>query len=210
MDDDAPDHDEARDDAAVVDHSRPRRRGLVVGLALSLAVNVVLVVLWVGADSERDDLALEDRLEQEALVTAREFVTAFVNFDHQTIDEDFDRIISYATGEFLQEVASFNDPEVRNGIRENQTSSRGEIVDVWVQEVTGERARVFAIADQTIQNNVPRLTTDQLRMEIGLVRSDGRWQVFDVGLLQARDTIGGGGLEPVVPDSSTTTTTAGG
>lgn len=209
------------DDPTATDAPAPNpvNRLLVVGLGLALMVIVVLVVSLSSVASDRDDLesrfdelAAEQRAEDEALVVAREFLTAFVNFDHTTIDADFDLIVTYATGEFLQEVDSFNDPAVRQGIRDREVQSRGEIVDLFVQDVADGRARLFAVIDQTIQNNEPRLTNDELRMEVGLVREDGVWKVFDVALLQAQGTVGSGDLATPIttpPTTGTTTTTTG-
>lgn len=192
---------------------------VTLGVAGLVIVGLLVALLMVVSDRNDvkgrfDELASEQKAEEEALLVAREFLNSFVNFDAETIDADFDRIISYATGEFQQEVDSFNDPKVRKGMRDREVHSRGEIVKIYVQGIEKGQARIFAVVDQTIQNNEPRITNDELRVELGLVNDDGVWKVFDVALLQAGGTAGSGdlppaGTVPTMPDSTTTTTEPG-
>lgn len=137
-----------------------------------------------------------------AKATARNFLTALTNFDGKSIDADFDRIISYATGTFAQQADQFYaDKDTRNALRVRQASSRGEIKDLFVQSSVNGRVRVYGVIDETIANNTsPAPQADELRIEVGLVKVKGNWRVYDVRVLQAPSDTGTG--------SPTTPTTA--
>lgn len=154
-----------------------------------------------------------DNAEQSMKTTAGDFLTALLQFDAQTIDADFDNILSYATGDFADQAdQQFADDDTRNALRETQASSRVEIRDLFVQSFDGDRGRVFAIADQRIANNrIPNPISDQIRLEMTMRKVDGEWKVSGLDVLEApaaQAAIAGG----TVPtgSSGTTPTTAGG
>ena len=138
----------------------------------------------------------------QAKATARNFLIALTNFDGKTIDADFNRIISYATGAFAQQADQFYaDKDTRNALRVRQASSRGEIKDLFVQSFTQGRVRLYGVIDETIANNaLPAPQADELRIEVGLTRVKGAWRVFDVRVLQAPSS--------PLPGGQTTPTTA--
>jgi hypothetical protein len=137
-----------------------------------------------------------------AKATARNFLTALTNFDGKTIDADFDRIISYATGTFAQQADQFYaDKDTRNALRIRQASSRGEIKDLFVQSSVNGRVRVYGVIDETIANNTsPAPQADELRIEVGLVKVKGNWRVYDVQVLQA--PAGSGTPTPTTPTTA--------
>ena len=176
---------------------------LLVVAVLGIVGTLVFFFLWRG---ERSDDARAD----DARETAEEFLTSLLEFDGATINEDFDRILEFGTGEFLLEAEDFYaDPELRQALGENQVASRWEPKDIFVQSVEGDTARVFAVGDQTIANNqTPEPVRDEVRIEIGLVHEDGDWKVFDLAVLEAPADASGPGF--VEPNATTTTTTTPG
>jgi hypothetical protein len=144
----------------------------------------------------------------QAKATARNFLTALTNFDGKTIDADFNRIISYATGAFATQADQFYaDKDTRNALRVRQASSRGEIKDMFVQSSVNGRVRVYGVIDETIANNaLPTPQADELRIEIGLVKVKGAWRVYDVRVLQAPSSNLTG--NPTTPANPTTPTTS--
>lgn len=189
---------------------RPRRPGgpglqrlLLVAAVLGLIGTVGFGLAW---NAERN----EDAKADAATAAGRDFLIALTNFDGKTIDADFDRIMSYATGAFGQQADQFFGSDVRKALRERQASSRGEIQSLYLQSFTGGRARIFAVVDQTIANNqFPAPQSDELRVEVGLTHGGKGWRVFDVRVLQAANAGAGGAATPA-PTATTPTTGAPG
>jgi Mce-associated membrane protein len=145
---------------------------------LGIVGTVFFYVRWKDLD---DQEAQRDEVED----SAQEFLHALFTWDGTTIDDDFDRILSYATGDFEQEAQStFNDDEIRQSLRENRAGSRADELDTFVRSINGDEARVFAVVDQTAANQeFPEGRSDTVRIEIGMTREDGEWKVFDVNVL---------------------------
>ncbi|MBL8775080.1 MAG: hypothetical protein JNK12_04075 [Acidimicrobiales bacterium] len=128
-----------------------------------------------------------DNAEASMETTASDFLVALFDFDGRTIDEDFDNILGYATGDFADQAeAQFADDDTRAALREVQASSRVEVRDLFVQSFDGDRGRVFAVVDQTIANNqFPQPRSDQVRLEVGLRKVDGDWKIATLDVLEA-------------------------
>ena len=182
---------------------------LTVVLAV-LAIAGLAGTLFFGFQWNQERTA--DNAQASMETTASDFLVALFDFDGRTIDEDFDNILSYATGDFADQAeAQFADDDTRAALREVQASSRVEVRDLFVQSFDGDRGRVFAVVDQTIANNqFPEPRSDQVRLELGLRKVDGEWKVATVDVLEApaaQAAVAGG----TVPTGDTTaTTTAGG
>ena len=184
--------------AVVADRTPPKRsrREVLLGL-LALAGLTGTLAFGLAWNSART----HDNGINQAKATARNFLTALTNFDGKTIDADFDRIISYATGPFAQQADQFfADKDTRNALRVRQASSRGEIKDLFVQSSVNGRVRLYGVIDETIANNAkPAPEADELRIEVGLTRVKGSWRVYDVRVLQAP-----GGTLPGGSDTTST------
>lgn len=176
---------------AVANAPRParsllRRVGLL-GLLGTLGT-IVFATLWlleVRADRQAD------RAEE----TARDFVVALTNFDGDTINDDFDRIQSYATDDFVEELDRFFDADTRQALATVKASSRGQIRHLYLQDFDDGRARFFAVVDQTIANaRLAAPQSDELRLEFGLRSVNGNWRVYDLRVLQAPPATVAGGV----------------
>ena len=176
----------SEDDAApVAGPSAPApRSALTVALAI-LAVGGLAGTLFFGFRWNEERRA--DQAQAAMETTASDFLVALFDFDGRTIDEDFDNVLGYATGDFADQAeAQFADDDTRTALREVQASSRVEVRDLFVQSFDGDRGRVFAVVDQTIANNrFPQPRSDQVRLEVGLRRVVGDWKVATVDVLEA-------------------------
>lgn len=176
----------ARSDPADADRGgdTPSYGPLTVVLAV-LAAAGLAGTLFFGFAWNRERTA--DAAEASMRTTASDFLVALFDFDGRTIDDDFDNIMSYATGDFADQAeAQFADDDTRAALREVQASSRVEVRDLFVQSFDGDRGRVFAVVDQTIANNqFPQPRSDQVRLEVGLRRVDGDWKVATLDVLEA-------------------------
>lgn len=175
---DGPDGSSAAPEERGGDGVRARELVLLAVAVLGIAGTVFFGLRW----KELDD-AQADRAEVEDAAT--EFLDALFTWDGTTVDADFDRILTYATGEFEEEAqATFNDDEIRQALRENRAGSRMEELDTFTRSIDGDEARVFAVVDQTAANaEFPEGRADTVRVEIGLTQVDGEWKVFDVNVI---------------------------
>lgn len=166
-------------DARVADDRvRLREVVLLVVAVLGIVGTVFFGLRW-------RELHDQEQRRDEVQDAASAFLTALFEWDGTTIDEDFDRILTYATGDFEQEAQStFNDDEIRQSLRENRAGSRMDELDTFVRSIGDDQARVFAVVDQTAANaEFPEGRSDTVRIEIGLQREGGDWKVFDVNVL---------------------------
>lgn len=193
----------APETVAAVDAAPPRARSLLrrvgaIGIA-GVIGTILFATLWLLE-------VRSDRQADRAEETARDFVVALTNFDGDTINEDFDRIESYATDDFVEDLDRFFDAETRQALATVKASSRGQIRHLYMQSFDDGRARFFAVVDQTIANaKLPAPQSDELRLEFGLREVGGNWRVYDLRVLQAPPATVAGGVGS--PARSTTTTT---
>jgi Mce-associated membrane protein len=177
----APEREDAAPSAPSAPEAAPvrlRELILLIVAVLGIAGTVFFYVRWKDLD---DQEAQRDEVEE----SAQDFLQALFTWDGTTVDQDFDRILSYATGDFEQEAQStFNDDEIRQSLRENRAGSRADELDTFVRSIDGDDARVFAVVDQTAANEeFPEGRSDTVRIEIGMTREDGQWKVYDVNVL---------------------------
>jgi Mce-associated membrane protein len=123
--------------------------------------------------------------EEDVEAAAEDFVMALFDWDGATIDDDFDEVLTFATGTFQDEAqATFDDDATRQGLRESEASERVEDSQVHVESFDGDRATVFATVDVLAANNqLPSPRADTVRMEIRLVLVGGEWRVEQLTLL---------------------------
>lgn len=122
-------------------------------------------------------------VEVEAAATV--FTTALFEWDGETIEEDFDAILDFAAGDFEAEArATFADEATRQALRENRASERMTDLEVHIESIDGDDARVFVTAEILAASvQIPDPRADTIRAEIGLTRIDGEWKVYDLNLL---------------------------
>jgi hypothetical protein len=154
--------------------------------AIAATAAILFGLLWLQDSREEDEL-------DEVRATAQRFALALTNFSADSIDEDVEKIKSFAAGTFAEEVDTFFGPEAVDAIKEADASSTGEVNGLFVQDHGDGRASVFAVVNETIQNTVlddPQ--SDILRLEMGLTKADGEWKIDRVDIFQAP----GSGLAP--------------
>jgi hypothetical protein len=188
--------------------SQPTNRRVIGALAilavLGLIGTIAFAVAWQHADNRTPSTIDGGPKTGEVRDAATNFSRALTNFDGATVDRDFGRIISLSTGGFSDQADQFFSTKTRKDLKEAQASSRGEVRSAYVQEISGTRASVFVVVDQTIANNkAPQPRADTLRMELKLEQKSGTWKVSNVEVLTA--PVDGSGL----PGASVTTTTGG-
>jgi hypothetical protein len=153
---------------------RPRELVLLAVTVLAIAATVLFGLRW----KELHDTEVE---RQDVETTASQFLNAIFEWDGATIAEDFDRILTFATGEFEEEARSvFADDATREDLAASNASERADSVDVFVQSIEGDDARVFGVvAVRAANNELPTARADTVRVEVGMRIEDGEWKVYD-------------------------------
>lgn len=129
--------------------------------------------------------------------TATGFVTALTNFDPGTVDSDFTRIQSYATGAFATQAQQFFGSSIRQQLTTAGAASRGQVRDLFVESMSGNEATVFVVVDQTyINGKLTSPVSDTLRLELGLTDGSSGWQVASVTVLQSPTGFSSAGTAP--------------
>jgi hypothetical protein len=123
--------------------------------------------------------------ESELRSQARRFVLALTNFGSKTIEDDVDEIRSFASGSFAKEVDELFGQETIAAIKKAEATSTGRVEKIFVQEIDGRSASVFAVVSEEVSNkNITEPRTDIVRMEVGLVRLNEQWKIDRVELFQ--------------------------
>ena len=161
----------------------PRQRWLTPLLAVVAVLGLVGTVVFASAWSNvKHAQASQTAVRQ----TSRDFLLALTTFDGKSVDADFNRIQGFATGDFASQAQKFFGSDVRQAMQQVQASSRGQIRYLFVEDLRGDTASVYAVVDQTILNN--KFTSpeaDVLRIELTMQRVRGAWRVSEVTVLQA-------------------------
>ena len=146
---------------------------------LAAAAAVTFLILWQEAEAEGSE-------NEEVVTAASDFVEALTNFSADTIDDDAERIRSFAVGDFEEEVDTFFGDRAIAAIKEADATSSGEIEEIFIQSLDEEEASIFAVVTETITNAAttePR--TDTLRLEVGMIKTGSGWKVQSVEVFQS-------------------------
>lgn len=117
--------------------------------------------------------------------SARNLVLALTNFDPGTVSADFSRVQSEATGAFAKQARRVFGSSIRRELETAHAASRGKIEDLYIQSVSGSRASVFAVVQQTYLNTKTSVPVrDTLRMVLGLTDTSSGWLTSSVRVLE--------------------------
>lgn len=155
-----------------------RRLGFAWSVAAVMTVlALLLAVMWA-------PLYTADRARDRVRAAAEQLVLHLTTFEGATIDEWVQETQRRATDQYAEEVNTLFDPELRAALRDAEAKSVGRLVNLFVQDVDGDDATVFAVVRQTITNaRAPQPVEDELRMQLSLVREGGMWKAARVEVL---------------------------
>lgn len=168
--------------------------------ALATILAIVFAVAWAPLYSAAKD---RERVRE----SAEQLVLHLTTFEGATIDEWVQDTQRRATDDYAEEVNTLFDPELRGALREAKAKSVGRLVNLFVQDVDGDDAMVFAVVRQTITNAAsPTPVEDELRMQIELRQVDGDWKAAKVEVLGqgSEQGSGPGGGSALVDDAGET------
>lgn len=151
---------------------------------IAWAVAVAALVLAGVAGMAWADLYGADRDRQAVRQAATDLVLRLTTFEGEDIEAWLQGAQERATGEYAQQLSALFDQDLRDALRDQQVVSRGEVDQLFVQDISGDEASAFALVTQTIVNaSTPDPVQDELRMDLTMQRVDGRWLASEVAVL---------------------------
>jgi hypothetical protein len=166
----------------------------IAGFVAVLAIvgMVILFTWWAPLNNEAQD-------REQVRRVGESFTVHLATFSGETIEEWVAETQERATGNYAEQVDQLFDEELRAALRELEVESQGELINLFVQELAGDEATLFALVRQTVRNAVAEEPfEDELRMELQLAREDDEWLVSDVAVLGPAQ----GGVAAPVPEEA--------
>lgn len=159
---------------------------------IAWAVAILALALALVAGMQWADLYAAEQQRTAVREDARALALELTTFDGADIEQWLQRAQARATGDYAEQLTALFDQNLRDALRESQAVSRGEVTQVFVQEIDGDQAQVFVLARQTITNaQTEDPVQDELRMDITMERGDQRWLASDVAILGPPGLSGG-------------------
>lgn len=163
---------------------RARGRGFWVTPFL-LGVTAISIVVAIGFGLAWSNLQSQENTRATVRRVASDFLLALTNFRPNTIDSDFRAIATYATGNFAKQSSQFFGSTIRQQLESAQASSEGQLRYIYIQNIQGNQASVYAEVDQTYANaKVTTPQADVLQVALGMVDTPSGWKISAVSVLQ--------------------------
>lgn len=168
--------------------TRPTWRTVAIGLALALTLALAgLVVVLVRDDAgptRGSDATAETLLaaEADAEKAARAAAISLTTYDYQTLDTDFDWVVTAGTPAFRDRYADVV-TATRKVVTELKVHAVGSVDAAAATAQDADHVTVLLFVDQTLTSDAGaerRLATPRVRMS--MVRSGSRWLVDDAAV----------------------------
>ena len=156
------------------------RRRLLLGLLALIVVAPFAVSGLLGWQLWQDREVT--RAGEAAQAAAVEYAQVLTSIDSSKVDENFDRVLDGATGEF-KDMYSQSSVELRQLLIDNKAAAHGVVVESAVQSASRDKVVVLLFVDQSVSNSAvpdPRIDRSRIKMTMDLV--DGRWRASKVEL----------------------------
>lgn len=160
----------------------------IVAIA-AVALAVFATYRWVSLASEIGPVRAAEEIRAEVEATAGTFLLELTTWDAANgLAETRDRLRELGTGEFLDEVDQLFGAELAAELRDVQATSSGEVQDLFVQRIDGDRAVVFGVVLQTQDTTRTDPDTIVRSARVVLERVEGVWKVSRVEMVDAGTT----------------------
>lgn len=180
--DDVPDEEKTPEEKPADTVNKPdRRRRIVFGVATGMVIAALVGCggflgwqLW-----QTKQVIAAGNQARDAAVTYAQVLTSI---DSDKVDENFDQVLSGATGEF-RDMYSQSSMQLRQLLIENKATAHGVVVESAVQSATKDKVVVLLFVDQSVQNTaVPDPRIDRSRIKMTMEKVDGQWKASKVEL----------------------------
>ena len=155
-----------------------RRRFLVIG-AVSMVVIVGLAVALIVSQvqlSNQNSLAAE---RTSAVAAARVFAHDVATYSYRHLHRDFGRVENESTPSFRRDFIRSSDSLSKVLVQYKATAS-AKVLAAGVSSISSSKAVVLLFVNQSVANSTQGVSTDDSRIEVTLVRGDGRWLLQDL------------------------------
>ena len=152
---------------------------LVLFAVLALVAVAALVGTGVLAPRISAASARDDR-RAEVLHVARQQAINFTTLDYRHLNRDLARVLAGSTGDFRKQFQA-GVKDLTTLFATNKVVSTGAVLDAGLVSSDSDSARVLVVADSTVVNTAsPKGDKRHSRIQLDLVRHDGRWLVSDL------------------------------
>lgn len=160
----------ARVPAATSWRVRPRTAASVLAVLLVVAVAlaaVLGVLAWQAHRRDSDATA--------AVAAARQVAVNLTTMKADTADQDLQRLLESATGEFRSEFADRQQPFVQV-VKQAKVSTVGDVVGAGLDRLDGTTARVLVAVHSTVKNAAAQQGEPRdYRLAVTMQQIDDRW-----------------------------------
>ena len=151
------------------------------------AIGTVVALLIAGTGYLAWQLRQDARAEQareEATAAARDAARLLFSYNHETLEQDFEKGLSVTTGEFRDQYRRTTVDVVTPVAEQYDAVVVAEVIEAAIVQASADRATALVFLNQgTTSTRVQGQQVDQSRVRMQLVRKDGRWLVEGVGAL---------------------------
>ncbi|MFG2353291.1 hypothetical protein [Streptomyces sp. NPDC048521] len=155
-------------------------RLLWAGLVTVTVLTAVLSV-WLGLKLADQRGAQQRR--QDILAAARQSALNFTSLDYRHYERDSGNVLKGATGDFKKQFAAQTE-QLTKLVAQNKSVSEGQVLEAGIVRSDERSARVLVVADSKVTNTAaPEGQARTYRLQLDLVRVDGRWLTSDVAFV---------------------------
>jgi Mce-associated membrane protein len=162
--------------------SSARRRFLVVE-AVSLVVIVGLAVALLFSQLQLSNQNSLNTDRSSAVAAAKADANDVATYSYLHLHRDFGRVESESTPAFRRSFIRSSDSLSKVLVQYKATAS-AKVLAAGVSSISSTKAVVLLFVNQTVANSTQQgVSTDDSRIEVTLVRGDGRWLLQDLKLV---------------------------
>ncbi len=161
-----------------------RGRWLIAVIASGVLVADLMVAGVRAHDLASRNARLEhgfSSFERGALRVARSYTVAFATYTYDDLDADFAATEAHSVDPFLSQYRSKTDL-LRSTLVAAKASSTAKVISAGLASISATRAVVDLFLDQTIVNVRGSQPAATQRVELTMVRRNGRWLISNVVL----------------------------
>ena len=153
----------------------PARRRARLGLYALAALMLLLLVAAVLLGLRLRDAALDDAARDAALTAAKQSALNLTSIDKDEFDEDVERVLEGATGEFRQDFQA-RSGDLETLLLENEVVAEGRVLEAGIVRADRRNATALVVVDSTVRNTAtPEGRVNSYRMRLEVEKVGDRW-----------------------------------
>lgn len=162
--------------------SSARRRFLIIE-AVSLLVILGLAAALIVSQVQLSNQNSLNAARASAVAAAKKDANDVATYSYRHLHRDFGRVESESTPSFRRSFIRSSDSLSKVLVQYKATAS-AKVLAAGVSSITPSKAVVLLFVNQSVANSTQQgVSTDDSRIEVTLVRSDGRWLLQDLKLV---------------------------